>query len=212
MISLGIGLGLGMISGAPRPVAERLAQSAEKVTLVLTGLLIPERQVPHGLLIRSTSALWVEVVRVLGGDWGRAMEIPSDKWEEIVAGGFKQAGYHEVTLTPRSRDFGRDVIATKRGMGTVTILGSVKAYKPDHLVTYDDIRALYGVVMADGEASKGMLATTSDFPPLVGQDPLLAPLIPSKLELINGEGLRQMLLDLANGRECEKVPPEGDAT
>ena len=211
MISLGIGLGLGMISGAPRPLAETLAQSAEKVTLVLTGLLIPERQVPHGLLIRSTSALWAEVVRVLGGDWSRATEIPSDKWEEIVAGGFKQAGYHEVILTLRSRDFGRDVIATKRGMGTVKILGSVKAYKPGHLVTYDDIRALYGVVMAE-DASKGMLVTTSDFPPLVGQDPLLAPLMPAKLELINWEGLRQMLLDLANGGECQRVSPEGNPT
>ena len=52
----------------------------------------------------------------------------------------------------------------------------VKAYRPGHLVTANDVRALFGVVVADG-ASKGFLTTTSDFAPRLLKDTLLAPLI-----------------------------------
>jgi restriction system protein len=65
-------------------------------------------------------------------------------WEEIVACAFDKAGFDEVILTPRSGDHGRDLIALKRGAGSIRIVGSVKAYKPGHLVSYDDVRALLG--------------------------------------------------------------------
>jgi restriction system protein len=55
-----------------------------------------------------------------------------------------------VTLTPRSGDYGRDVIAVKRGLGFIRVIDRVKAYKPDHLVTADDVRALMGVLQGDG--------------------------------------------------------------
>jgi restriction system protein len=61
-------------------------------------------------------------------------------------------------------DHGRDVIAVKRGLGFVRVIDQVKAYKPTHLVTADDVRALIGVLHGDG-ASKGFLTTTSDFAP-----------------------------------------------
>jgi len=41
-------------------------------------------------------------------------------------------------------DHGRDVIAIRRGIGCIKIIGSVKAYKPGKLVRYDDVRALAG--------------------------------------------------------------------
>jgi restriction system protein len=59
-----------------------------------------------------------------------------------------EAGFDEVTLTPRSGDLGRDVIAVKRGLGTVRVIDQVKAYGPSHLVTADDVRALLGVLRA----------------------------------------------------------------
>lgn len=95
-----------------------------------------------------------------------------------------------------SDDKGRDVIATIYGLGSVRVIDQVKAYKPDHLVTADDVRALYGVLMADG-ASKGFLTTTSDFAPRLPTDILLAPLIPSRIELINGKKLLTRLEALA---------------
>jgi restriction system protein len=198
---------MGVIaSGSPRAVAKKLMESTAYVSLVLTGLLIPEPgRVADGQLIRGTAGAWAELVRVLGSDWTRVREVPAEKLEEIVAGGFKKAGFHEVILTPRSGDHGRDVIAIKRGVGSIKILGSVKAYKPGHLVDYDHMRALLGVVNLDPAASKGLIATTSDFPPRLANDPINAA-IPTRLELMNGEALRDWLLDLANGKsEC----PEG---
>jgi restriction system protein len=71
----------------------------------------------------------------------------------MIAAAFDQAGYDEVILTPRSGDHGRDVIAIKKGVGSIRIIDSVKAYKPGHLVRYDDVRALAGVLLGDQGAS-----------------------------------------------------------
>jgi hypothetical protein len=37
------------------------------------------------------------------------------------------------------------------GLVFIRIIDSVKAYKPPHLVKYDDVRALIGVVRGDGQ-------------------------------------------------------------
>src|SRR6266446_3923140 len=108
-----------------------------------------------------------------------------------------RVGYDEVILTPRSGDRGRDVIAIKRGVGCIRIIDSVKAYKPSHLVRHDDVRALAGVLHGDLKASKGIVTTTSDFAPGIATDPYLAPLMPFRLELMNGERLKKWLSDLS---------------
>jgi restriction system protein len=177
----------------PHEIAALLA----KVTVSVASLIIPERVVAEGTLIRSVSALWYEIVKQLGSNWQLAYEIPPEKWEEIIAGGFKKAGYDEVTWTPRSGDHGRDVIAIKRGFGCVKILGSVKAYAPGNLVPYDAVRALVGVLAAERDASKGIITTTSDFPPRISHDPNIAPFIPTRLELVNGANLQHWLTTLA---------------
>ena len=56
----------------------------------------------------------------------------AEKWEEMIAGAYSRAGFDEVILTPRSGDYGRDVIAIRKGIGCIKIIGSVKAYKPGH--------------------------------------------------------------------------------
>ena len=101
-----------------------------------------------------------------------------------------------MTLTPRSGDLGRDVIAVKRGLGTVRVIDQVKAYGPGHRVTADDVRALLGVLHGD-KASKGFLTTTSDFAPKLPEDRLLTPFMPAQLELINGVALLARLKELA---------------
>jgi restriction system protein len=122
--------------------------------------------------------------------------MPARLWEEIVAGAYKKAGFDEVILTPHSGDHGRDVIAVKKGLGSIRVIDQVKAYKPGHLVTANDVRALFGVLQGDG-ASKGFVTTTSDFAPLIKEDPLLMPFMPSRLELINGAMLLKRLQELA---------------
>jgi restriction system protein len=166
-------------------------------SLTLASLIVPEAKVSTGILIASASVVWDSIVKELGSNWDVAYEIPPEKWEEIVAGAFKKDGYDEVILTPRSGDFGRDVIATKHGFGCVKILGSVKAYAPDHLVPYDAVRSLIGVLTAEHDASKGIITTTSDFPPRIESDVNIAPFLPTRLELVNGTRLRQWLSDVS---------------
>src|SRR4051812_13182281 len=119
---------------------------AAQASLNIAGVLVPAGRVPEGLLIRSISAVWLDVVAKLGRDWRIAYTIPSDIWEELVAGAFHKAGFDDVILTPRSRDHGRDVIATKKGVCSIKIVDSVKAYGPGKLVRYDDVRSLMGVL------------------------------------------------------------------
>jgi restriction system protein len=164
-----------------------------KASLTVTSLIIPEGRTPSGLLVKSSSAIWASIAKALSNDWSKAFEIPPERWEEIVAGAFKNDGYDEVTLTPRSGDHGRDVIAIKRGMGCVKVLGSVKAFAPDRLVPYEDVRSLMGVIASERDTSKGIITTTSDFPPKIKSDPLIAPLLPTRIELVNGEMLQEWL-------------------
>jgi restriction system protein len=105
-----------------------------------------------------------------------------------------------LATTPRSGDHGRDVIAIKKGLGLVRVIDQVKAFKPDHLVGANDVRALLGVLQGDG-ASKGFLTTTSDFAPRIRTDPLIVPHIPSRLELIDGKTLLAKLDELARERK-----------
>jgi restriction system protein len=170
------------------------------IALSISGLILPnsvllnhERKTAEGILIKSTYHLWREVLKLLGSNWSLAYEIPPDRWEEIIAGAFKNNGYDEVVLTPRSGDHGRDVIATTRGVGCVKIISSVKAYKPDNAVPYDAVRSLLGVMSGEQNVSKGIVATTSTFPSLIAEDPYIKPFLPTRLELMDGVKLKEWL-------------------
>ena len=105
-------------------------------------------------------------------------------FEEMVAASYEVAGFDKVILTPRSGDLGRDVIATRNGFYSVRVLDQAKRYSPGNLVPAKDVRELYGVLMKDQKASKGLVTTTSDFAPGVAAE--FADLMPTRLELING--------------------------
>jgi restriction system protein len=77
------------------------------------------------------------------------------------------------------------------------VIDQVKAYKPGLLVDADSVRALVGVLHGDG-ASKGYLTTTSSFAPGIMKDPLIAPFMPSRLELVDGKTLFARLAELAD--------------
>ena len=171
----------------------------EKLALFMKTVVVPGVKTDEGRLIQAVTLPWFEIIEVLLRDPSIAHQIPARKWEEIIAGAYQKAGFDEVTLTPRSGDLGRDVIAVKRGIGTVRVIDQVKAYGPNHLVTADDVRALLGVLQAD-KASKGFLTTTSDFAPRLRDDILLKPYMPAQLELIDGKMLLARLRELARTR------------
>jgi restriction system protein len=186
-------------------ITERLGISAnlkasitgiEKPSLLLQSVLILEEKVSEGTIISAVSLPWFDIIHCIEKDPGIIFQLSPEKWEEMIAGAYAQAGFDKVILTPRSGDLGRDVIAIKKGLGEVRIIDQVKAYKPGHLVTANDVRALMGVLHNDG-ASKGFLTTTSDFAPKIAEDPLITPLISQRLELINGEKLILRLQELA---------------
>jgi hypothetical protein len=74
-------------------VAATIAQQRSKVSLSLSGIIVPGEKVKSGVLVAVTSFVWVEIARRLGADWSVAYEIPAGKWEEIIAGAFHEAGY-----------------------------------------------------------------------------------------------------------------------
>jgi restriction system protein len=165
--------------------------------LVVGGLLERYGSTSDGELVRAFSIPWRAIVDMLRKDWNVAAQISPRQWEELIAGAFDRAGYEEVTLTPASRDHGRDVIAVKRGVCCARIIGSVKAYRSDHLVGHDDVRALAGVLSGDPKATKGILTTTSGFAPGIAKDPFLSPLMPYRIELMDGKALQAWMEALA---------------
>jgi restriction system protein len=184
------------MTGESRPETPLpLRDAAEKAQLLLQAVVVPGERTDEGKIIEAVTIPWFDIIAVLERDPNVAFEIPPEKWEEIIAGAYRRAGFERVILTPRSGDHGRDVIATKHGLGFVRIIDQVKAFKPSHLVTADHVRALMGVLQTDG-ASKGFLTTTSGFAPKIRTDPLIMPLIPTRLELIDGAMLMERLKQL----------------
>ncbi len=165
-------------------------------SLLLQTVIVPGAKTSEGQLIEAVPIPWFEIIALIVKDPASVYQIGPRKWEEIIAGAYKKAGWDEVILTPRSGDFGRDVIATKRGIGSVRVIDQVKAYKPGHLVKADEVRALMGVLQGD-TASKGFLSTTSYFAPKLPDDPFIRPFIPSQLELINRDALINRLREMA---------------
>jgi restriction system protein len=183
-----------------RPELKSLRSISDASDLLLQSVVTVGKKTDEGNLIECVTVPWFDIIEILKNDPNAAFKISARKWEELIAGAYKKAGFEEVTLTPRSGDHGRDIIAIKKGLCSVRIIDQVKAYKPPHLVTANDVRALYGVLHMDG-ASKGVLTTTSDFAPKIKTDPFIAPLIPSRLELINGKALFARLQQIAGKNE-----------
>jgi restriction system protein len=50
------------------------------------------------------------------------------------------------------------------------------------------------------DTSKGIIATTSEFPPNIAKDPFIAPFLPTRLELLPGNKLRAWLAELSKKR------------
>jgi restriction system protein len=175
-----------------------LVDAAAIPSLLLQTVIVPGARTSEGRLIEAVALPWSEIIALLLKEPAIAHQLTPDKWEEIIAGAYKKAGWDEVILTPRSGDLGRDVIAVKRGVCTIRVIDQVKAYTPPRLVSANDVRALMGVLQTDG-ASKGCLTTTSDFAPKIKTDPLIVPLIPSRLQLVNRRELFEILERL--GRE-----------
>jgi restriction system protein len=158
-------------------------------TLFTQALVIPESKTFEGDLIRAVTIPWRTILGRLLEDPSLMYQMDPRKWEEFIAGSYEESGlFDEVILTHRSGDGGKDVIAIKKGYGSIRLVESVKRYTPGHEVTADDVRAL-GCLLLDPKNSKGIISTTWRFAPKIDEDPLLKALMPYRLELVDGEKL-----------------------
>ncbi|WP_054132011.1 restriction endonuclease [Novosphingobium sp. AAP1] len=186
-----------VIAGKQKLITPDERRQLENLSLLTKALVIPQRHVKQGALIKANTVMWHAIVDVLKRDWTEAYRMPPHKFEELIAGAFERDGYSNVVLTPRSGDDGRDVIATTSGPGCVKVIASVKRYAAHHDVRYDDVRALLGVMMGEPDASKGMIITTSRFPKDLPEKEQFKPFIPTRLELMDGKGTLDWLSRLS---------------
>jgi restriction system protein len=168
--------------------------------ILLQAVIFPGDETTEGQLIRAVAIPWFEIIRLIEKDFEIIYKIDWRKWEEIIAGAYQRAGFEEVILTPRSGDKGRDVIATKQGVGSIRIFDQVKAYSSNHVVPADDVRAMLGVLTRDLNVSKGIITTTSIFAPGVEEE--FKPFMPYRIELKPKDKLIPWLVSLA--AESEK--------
>ncbi len=177
-------------------------KSAPKIVLY-AGILEQGPKTATGTLVEAAAIPWFTILDILRKNPEEAFKIPPRKWEEIIAGAYKAQGFDEVILTPNSGDLGRDVIATKHGFGSICIYDQMKAYKPGHLVTAEEVRAMNGIL--EGNVSKGIVTTTSDFAPRIREAPILRPLMPYRLELKAGPDLLNWLEEIRQRKSSATI-------
>ena len=81
------------------------------------------------------------------------------EYEEYIAEELRQEGYTDVDTTPRSGDFGADVLARD---GDRTVCVQCKRYAPGHLVGVKAVQEIYSAKDYYG-CDDAYLYTTSDF-------------------------------------------------
>ncbi len=113
-------------------------------------------------LIRSIVAVNDELIAHLARHPKLLYDLDPRRFEELVAELLRAQGF-EPTLTPRTRDGGRDILAARSDrLGDLLYLVECKRYAPDKKVGVERVRAIYGVTQAE-RATKGLIVTTSSF-------------------------------------------------
>lgn len=130
-----------------------------------TEILLPE----VGLIASDTKLVGVTINGIsdsllnhLSNDPQLLYRLPPRKFEELIARLLEDMGYR-VSLTPETRDGGRDILAfSKLPTGQLLTLVECKRQSPIRPVSVEIVRNLYGVLMHD-RATYAMIATTSYF-------------------------------------------------
>lgn len=91
----------------------------------------------------------------------RVKHMSSREFEEFVGALFEKMGYR-VKITQRTRDGGRDIIATKEDPFPFTLIVECKHWGEDHKVDVSVVRSVYGVQAAE-QVNKSIIVTSSKF-------------------------------------------------
>jgi restriction system protein len=170
-----------------------------KPELMLQAAVTFGSKTDEGLIVEAVGIPWRALLLYLTANPHALHDFHWRDVEELVAAAYKDSGYDDVILTPRSGDRGRDVIAVKRDIVTVRVFDQVKAYSPNSLVERNDVDAMLGVLTRDQNVSLGVVTTTSDFAPGVYTDADIKRFMPHRLDLRPRTRLLEMLGQLAKG-------------
>lgn len=180
-------------SGPHAPLALKLALGE---ILIGASLVVKGDKTDEGQLIIAVTPMFERVLQAALRDPNALYQLDSRGMEDFIAGAWEgRAGVTNVVLTPRSGDLGRDIIVTSNLFGELRILDQVKLYTPGHVVTANDVRAMYGTLTRDVGASKGIITTTSIFAPRIAEE--FADQIPGRLSLRDGTALLAWLDELS---------------
>jgi restriction system protein len=186
-----------LLSSGPGEITDDApALQLPDIPVVLQAVVEKRGSTVDGPIVELVGPAWRVILDTLAREPGALTQLTPRQLEELIAASYDAAGFEEVVLTPRSGDYGRDVIASRRDGFSIRIIDQVKAYSPGHRVTANDVRALSGVLHGDPRATKGVVSTTSTFAPGIDSDPFLSPFIPFRLELFDGAALTERLLNL----------------
>ena len=161
------------------------------IVITLQAQILSPRTSPQLLLRTPWEAIFQEIMQ----DPSKIFRFTKDprSFEEFIADTYRLDGY-DVELTPRSKDGGVDVIASKSGFGAIKIFDQAKAYSEERTVSANDVRAAYGVLSMARDTSKVVITTTSDFAPGVYKE--FSPFMPTRLELRHGQNLIDWLKEV----------------
>lgn len=131
--------------------------------------LLPEQEiyVPDKRIITDLSEInntIPKLISLIQEDSSFIYQITPREFEEIIAELFKQQGF-DVTLTKRTRDGGKDIVAIQKdlmGLETSYFI-ECKRHSVDNKVDVGIVRELYGVHSEIGGPNKSIIATTSTF-------------------------------------------------
>lgn len=128
-----------------------------------------EIHVPESRIISDFSEInntIPKLIKLIQEDSSYIYRISTREFEEIVAEIFRAQGY-QVTLTKRTRDGGKDIIAinkNKLGLETCYFI-ECKRHAFDSKVDVGIVREVYGIHSARNGPNKSIIATTSAFTP-----------------------------------------------
>lgn len=135
---------------------------AESTDILFEDLLASSIPSVQQEILTLSTGLWDSMLAELRRNPKNLHELPPRKFEELVAEMLTRDGF-SVTLTPETRDGGKDILAVnKTSLGNHLYLVECKRYAPERPVDISLVRALYGVVEAE-KANAGVLVTTSYF-------------------------------------------------
>lgn len=179
--------------------------AARKCGQIVAGGILLSSRVRDGDLVKAVAPAFQKIIELLQFDYEILHCISPRQFEELLAAAYDRLGFDSVVLTPRSGDHGRDVIVEKRGWGSLRLFVEAKRYKTDNLVKASEVRSLLGTLITEQPTTKAILVTTSDFAPEVRNAPNIAPLLGTRLQLLNGEQLVERLVQIEHSSEKPRL-------